>query len=40
MTINHVIQYICYKCYVNFNSLNRDVYIELHNSNMNDVYNM
>ena len=26
--------------YVNFNSLNRDVYIELHNSNMNDVYNM
>ena len=26
-------------CYVNFNSLNRDVYIKLHNSNMNDVYN-
>ena len=29
-----------YMFYVNFNSLNRDVYIELHNSNMNDVYNM
>ena len=23
---------------VNFNSLNRDVYIELHNCNMNNVY--
>ena len=29
-----------YMFYVNFNSLKRDVYIELHNSNMNDVYNM
>ena len=26
--------------YLNFNILNRDVYIELHNSNMNDVYNI
>ena len=25
---------------VNFNSLNRDVYIELHNCNINYVYNM
>ena len=25
---------------VNFNSLNRDVYIELHICNINDVYNM
>ena len=26
--------------YVDFNSLNRDVYFELHNCNMNDVHNM
>ena len=26
--------------HVNFNSLNRDVYFELHNCNMDDVHNM